>query len=101
MEKFVVFIDMEKAYDRVGRPKTFELLRAYDIHEKLVSLIERVYNGNMVKFELGNVVTGWCKSESGVRQGCPCPHFCLICTSGAWNENRRVSRRLQIHFSEQ
>ena len=35
------------------------------------SLIERVYSGNMVKFELGNVVTKWCKRESGVRQGCP------------------------------
>ena len=25
----------------------------------------------MVKFELGNVVTNWCKSESGVIQCCP------------------------------
>ena len=25
----------------------------------------------MVKFELGNDVTKWCKSESGVRPGCP------------------------------
>ena len=25
----------------------------------------------MIKFELGNVLTKWCKSESGVRQGCP------------------------------
>ena len=47
------------------------MLRAYGIHEKMVSLIERVYSRNMVKFELGNVVTEWCKSESGVRQGCP------------------------------
>ena len=68
---FVAFIDMEKAYDRVDRKKLFEVLRAYGIHEKMVSLIERVYSGNMVKFELGNVVTKWCKSESGVRQGCP------------------------------
>ena len=25
----------------------------------------------MAKFELENVTTGWCKSDSGVRQGCP------------------------------
>ena len=68
---FVAFIDMEKAYDRVDRKNLFEVLRAYGVHEKMVSLIERVYSGNMVKFELGNVVTKWCKSESGVRQGCP------------------------------
>ena len=68
---FVAFNDMEKAYDRVDRKNLFEVLRAYGIHEKFVSLIERVYSGNMVKFELGNVMTEWCKSESGVRQGCP------------------------------
>ena len=25
----------------------------------------------MVKFELDNMTTGWCKSDSGVRQSCP------------------------------
>ena len=54
---FVVFIDMEKAYDIGVRKHFYELLRAYIINEKLVSLIERVYSGNMVKFDLGNVVT--------------------------------------------
>ena len=66
-----VCIYIAKAYDKVDRKKNFKVLRAYGIHEKLVSLIERVYSGNKVKFEFGNVVTGWCKSESGVRQGCP------------------------------
>ena len=30
-----------------------------------------MYDGSMVKFELGNIMTGWCKSDFGVRQGCP------------------------------
>ena len=46
-------------------------MRCYGVHEKLVSLIERTYDGRMVKFELENVTTGWCKSNSGVRQDCP------------------------------
>ena len=41
------------------------------MHERLVRPIERVYDGSMVKFELENVTTGWCKSDSGVRQGFP------------------------------
>ena len=41
------------------------------MHDKLVRLIERIYNGSMVKFELENVTTGWCESDSGVRQDCP------------------------------
>ena len=46
-------------------------MRCYGVHEKLVRLIERIYDGSMVKFELEKVTTGWCKSDSGVRQGCP------------------------------
>ena len=68
---FVAFLDMEKAYDRVNRKKLFEVMRCYGVHEKLVRLIERIYDGSMVKFELEKVTTGWCKSDSGVRQGCP------------------------------
>ena len=66
----VEFLDMEKAYDRVNRHKLF-VMRCYGVHEKLVRLIERIYDGSMVKFELEKVTTGCCKSDSGVRQGCP------------------------------
>ena len=41
------------------------------MHEKLVRLIERIYDGSMVKFELEKLTTGWHKIYSGVRQGCP------------------------------
>ena len=34
-------------------------------------MIERIYSGNMVKFELENIMTALCKSDAGVRQGCP------------------------------
>ena len=70
-EIFVAFLDMEKAYDRVNRKKLFEVMICYGVHEKLVRLIERIYVGSMVKFELEKVTTGWCKSDSGVRYGCP------------------------------
>ena len=50
-------------------------MRCYGVHEKLVRLIERIYNGSLVKFELEKVTTGWCKSDSGVRQGCPLSPF--------------------------
>ena len=49
----------------------FEVLRVHGVHEKLFSMIERVYSNTVVRFELGNMVTGWCKSDWGVRQGCP------------------------------
>ena len=36
----------------------------------LVDVIERIYDGSMVKFELESIMTPWCKSDYGVRQGC-------------------------------
>ena len=51
--------------------KLLEVMRCHGVHEKLVRLIERIYDGSMVKFELENMTTGWCKSDPGVRQGCP------------------------------
>ena len=66
---YVAFIDMKKAYDRVNRKKLFEVMRGYGVQEKLVDVIERIYDGGMVKFEMEGIRTGWCKSDSGVRAG--------------------------------
>ena len=33
----------------------FEVMKAYGVHEKLVSMIERVYSDNVIKFELRNM----------------------------------------------
>ena len=68
---FVAFIDMEKAYDRVNRNKLFEVMRGYGVQKILVDVIERIYSGSMVKFELESIMTAWHNSDSGVRQGCP------------------------------
>ena len=68
---FVAFIDMEQAYDRGNRNKLFEEMRGYYVQEILVDVIERIYDGSMVKFKLESIMAGWCKSDSGVRQGCP------------------------------
>ena len=80
----VAFLHIEKAYDQVNRKKLFEVMRCNGVHEKLVRLIETFYDGSMVKFELDNVTTGWCKSDSGVRQACPLSPLLLsqICSGG-------------------
>ena len=36
-----------------------------------MDVIERIYNGSMIKLEMESITTGWCKSKSGVRHGCP------------------------------
>ena len=39
--------------------------------ENLVDVIERRYDGSTIHFEMGSIITGWSKCDSGVRQGCP------------------------------
>ena len=34
-----------------------ELMRGYGVHEKIVGLVERIYNGSMVKFEMDDITT--------------------------------------------
>ena len=41
------------------------------MYENVVGLIERIYDSSMLKYELDNMTTVWCKSDSGVKQGCP------------------------------
>ena len=54
---FVAFIDMEKAYDIVNIKKLFEVMRGYGVQEILVDVIEKIYSGSMVKFELESIMT--------------------------------------------
>ena len=32
-----------------------------------MDIIESIYDGGMARFELEGIMTGWCKSDSGVR----------------------------------
>ena len=57
---FVGCIDMEKAYDRVNRKKLFEVMRGFGVQARhLVDVIERIYSGSMVKFELASIMSAW------------------------------------------
>ena len=48
----------------MNRNKLFEVVTCYDVQDNLVDVIERIYNGSMVTFELESSVTGWCKRDS-------------------------------------
>ena len=67
---YLVFIDIEKAYDTVNRSKMVKLLEHIGVDARIVRSIRSLYESNEVKFTLGNVTTGWMENNIGVRQGC-------------------------------
>ena len=50
-------------------------MRGCGVQDILVDVIERIYDESMVKFKMESIMTGWCKSDSGVIQGCL--YYCL------------------------
>ena len=69
-ELYLVFLDLEKAYDRVDRKKLLTLLTRRGVDRKIVQVIKKMYEENEVKFTIGDISTGWLGNNVGVRQGC-------------------------------
>ena len=80
-EIFVAFLDMEKSYDRVNRKKLFEVLRCYGVYEKLVRLIEIIYDGSFsVNLASSAVTLAWSvHKSSGDNVGAVDEMMCVVC----------------------
>ena len=67
---YFAFLDIEKAYDRVDRRVLCKVLRKCGMSEKVVRIIESMYENTKAKYSLGDIETDWVSSNRGVRQGC-------------------------------
>ena len=67
---YLAFLDIEKAYDRVNRQVLCKVLKKCGMSEKIVRIIESMYENTRAKYALGDIETEWVCSNRGVRQGC-------------------------------
>ena len=49
-ELYLIFLDLEKAYDRLDRSKLLTLLTHRGVDRKVVQVIRKLYEDNKVKF---------------------------------------------------
>jgi hypothetical protein len=75
---WVNFIDYEKAFDSVDRPTLWKILRHYGIPQKIVTLIEKMYDGTSCKVLNDGQLTEGFEIRTGVRQGCLLSPFLFI-----------------------
>ena len=68
-ELHCVFIDLEKAYDRVPREEVWHCLRSAKVSEKYVRVIQDMYSDSETRVRCAAGTTGAFKVEVGLHQG--------------------------------
>ena len=72
------FIDSEKAFDSIDRDTLWKHLRHYGIPPKIVTLIQKMYDGTSCKVLHEGRLTDSFEIKTGVRQGCLLSPFLFI-----------------------
>ena len=67
---YVNFIDYEKAFDSVDRETLWKLLKHYGIPEKIITLIQRTYEGMSCRVVHRGQLSDCFNVRTGVCQGC-------------------------------
>ena len=67
---YIVFVDISKAFDTVGRTGLWQLLRKYDCPEKFTTINEALHTGMMANVSVGGEVSESFSVTNGVKQGC-------------------------------
>ena len=70
-DKYIAFLDLEKAFDRVPRQKMWDALNDeyYEIPEKLKRAIYNTYKDTKCRVKTANENEDWFEVKTGVRQG--------------------------------
>ena len=63
----MVFVDVRKAFDAVGRTGLWQLLRKYGRPEKFTTMIETLHTGMMANVTFGGEVSGSFSIANGVK----------------------------------
>jgi hypothetical protein len=64
------FIDFKQAFDSVWQQGLWQVLRHYGIPEKMVRLLEKLYDRAVSAVRVDHELTEWFRTVVGVRQGC-------------------------------
>ena len=72
---YLNYIDFEKAFDSVDRESLWNIIRLYGIPEKLVNILEDMYDGYV---RHNGQESEWFRITSGVRQGCIVSPFLFL-----------------------
>ena len=79
---FILFIDLQKAYDSVPRQALWQVLQKCGVPPAMLHIIRPFHDGMHAEVILGNTVRDSFEVRNGLRQGCTVPTLFNIYCSG-------------------
>lgn len=70
-EAALLFIDQEKAFDRVNHAFLYKVLRKFGVGDWFIHWVELIYSNASTRININGFFTGKIPLRCGVRQGCP------------------------------
>ena len=80
---YLIFLDWEKAFDKIDHTKMFISLARLGIPETILNNIKALYKNPTFKVVQGIHESQWCQQRTGIRQGCPLSPYLFIVTTHA------------------
>ena len=71
LEAAFIFLDQEKAFDRVNHEFLFKVMKAFNIGNEFINWVKILYQGAIAQVMINGHLTGKIKLKRGVRQGDP------------------------------
>ena len=66
----MVYVDLEKAYDRVDREMLWQVLESYGVSGRLGRAVRSLYDRCQARVRVLGQTSDWFGAEQGVRYGC-------------------------------
>ena len=90
-----IFLDWEKAFDKVNHKKMIEALKRVKIPQHYHDIIEDLYSSPQFKANYEEQTSDWKKQNSGIRQGCTLsPYLFIILMSVLIHDINKYTEKL-------
>ena len=95
-----VFIDLQKAYDRVPRQEIWRCMRAKRVPEKYLRLVQDMYNGARTKVRSSVGYTEWFSVGVGLHQGSALSPYLFNLIMDVMSEGIRTNSPWNMMFAD-
>jgi hypothetical protein len=95
----MLFLDWEKAFDKIDQSKIIEALHRFQVDPHLINIVQSLYTDPTFYVTLNGNTSKLHTQKRGIRQGCPLSPYLFIVVMAALfhdvHENKRDLRKSQ------